>query len=104
MVLLPVEGLEMAGDKALRKSRYAVGGVMGVLRSSSCLMKSAQPGRGLRGSSEGRTGPAEQGVLRVGRTGLTEGDLTVGDLIVGVSTMGDAEGMAASLNKGDLPY
>ena len=55
---------------------------MGVLRSSSsCLMKSAQPGRGLRGSSDGRTGPAEQGVLRVGRTGFT---------------VGEAEGMAAS--------
>ena len=61
-------------------------------------MKSAQPGRGLRGSSDGRTGPAEQGVLRVGRTGLTVGDLAVGDL-----TIGDAEGMAGELNKGDLP-
>ena len=74
---------------------------MGVLRSSSCFIKSTQPGRGLRGSSEGRTGPAEEGVLRVGSTGLTEGDLTEGDLTVGelavsVSTMGDAEGMAAS--------
>ena len=90
LMLLAVDGLsidgEIAGDKALRKSVYAVGGVMGVRKSlSSCLIKSCQMGRGLRGSSEGRTGPAEHGVLRVGRTGFTPGDLTIGD----------AEGMAA---------
>ena len=48
---------------------------MGVLRSSSSLMRlrSIHPGRGLRGNSDGR-GPAELGVLRVGRAGLREGD------------------------------
>lgn len=73
-VLLAVDGLDKAGDNALRKSVYAVGGVMGVFKPSSCLIKSAHPGRGLRGSSEGRIGPVEVGVWRRGRTGLTVGD------------------------------
>ena len=59
---------------------------MGVRKSSSCLIRSVHAGRGLRGSSDGRTGPAEQGVLRVGRIGLT------GNSRTGLS-MGDAEGI-----------
>ena len=56
--LLLVDGVDTAGDRALRKSIYAVGGVMGVLMSSSSLIRSVQPGSGLRGSSDGRT-PAD---------------------------------------------
>ena len=59
LVLLVTRGLETAGDRALRKSVYAVGGVMGVLMSS-CFMKSAHPGKGLLGSSDGRV--ADRGV------------------------------------------
>ena len=66
---------------------------MGVRKSSSCLIRSAHAGRGLRGSSDGSTGPAEQGVLRVGRIGLTMGDLRTG------LSMGDAEGMMASAER-----
>lgn len=54
--LSPGAGLPLAMD--LRKSVYATGGVMGVLMPSSCLMKSANPGKGLRAeradSSEGK--------------------------------------------------
>ena len=89
MVLKLLDGLEIAGDRALRKSVYAVGGVMGVLISSSCLIVSSHPERGLRGSSDGR-GPADLGVLRVGKVGF----LTVmGGAVV---VTGDAEGMIAS--------
>lgn len=43
---------------------------MGVLRSSSCLIRSATgPARGLRGSSDGRKMPADLGVMREGRVG-----------------------------------
>lgn len=62
----------------LRKSVYAVGGVMGVLRVSSCLMKSAKPGNGLRAdkaeSSEGNDEVI--GVLSCGNLGLVEGILS----------------------------
>ena len=58
LALLLVAGLETAGDRALRKSVYAIGGVIGVLMSSSSLTMSAHPGRGLRGSSDGKT-PAD---------------------------------------------
>lgn len=37
LVLVVTRGLETAGERALRKSVYAVGGVIGVLMSS-CLM------------------------------------------------------------------
>ena len=92
MVLKLLDGLEMAGDKALRKSVYAVGGVIGVLRSSSCLMVSSHPERGLRGSSDGR-GPADLGVLRVGRVGFRT--VMGGEVVV----MGDADGMIASCSR-----
>ena len=47
-------GLIMAGVMFFRKSRYADGGVMGVLRSfSRCFMKPGEPASGLR-SSEGK--------------------------------------------------
>lgn len=59
LVLVVTRGLETAGERALRKSVYAVGGVIGVLMSS-CLIWSAQPGNGLRGSSDGRV--ADRGV------------------------------------------
>jgi hypothetical protein len=99
---------------------------MGVRMSSSCLIPSCHPpGSGLRGSSEGRTGPAEHGVLRVGKLeraagalkmsagggdlGAGESEVTVGDLDLGAgdsSAGGDAEGVAAAdiVQKGDLPY
>lgn len=55
----------------LRKSVYAVGGVMGVL-ISSCLMKSAKPVRGVRAeradSSEGKV--EDTGVLSCASLGL----------------------------------
>lgn len=69
-------GLAMLMD--LRKSVYARGGVMGVLRESSCLMKSAKPGKGLLAdradNSEGKVeGKVEvNGVLSC-NTGLVEG-------------------------------
>jgi len=66
--LVPVAGLVTAGDSALRNSVYAVGGVIGVLMSSSSLMKLLQPGRGLLGSSDGRM--ADVGVLRACGFGL----------------------------------
>ena len=66
--LLP--GLEIAGESALRKSVYAVGGVIGVLVSSSCLITSSKPGAGLLGSSEGRV--ADLGVLSAGSSGFGE--------------------------------
>lgn len=51
--LVPVKGLGRMGDRALRKSTYADGGEIGVLRSSSRLMKVGVPTIGLR-SSEGK--------------------------------------------------
>jgi len=47
-----VMGLISAGERVRRKSRYAAGGVIGVLRPSSFLMKVGVPTMGLR-SSEG---------------------------------------------------
>lgn len=73
---------------------------MGVFMSSSCLIRSIHPGRGLRGSSDGRIpadrgssdgkGPADRGVISIGTA--DRGVLSVGraGLIVG-----DAEGMVA---------
>lgn len=52
--------------------------MIGVFKSSSCLMTSSRPGCGLLGSSDGRV--ADLGVLRAGRLGL--GDLGV--MMVGV--------------------
>lgn len=75
--LLPVEGLETAGESALRNSVYAVGGVMGVLMSSSCLIMSRKPGAGLLGNSEGRA--ADRGGLMDERPEV---------LIVGVLRLG----------------
>lgn len=62
--LLPVEGLDIAGERAFRNSVYASGGVIGVFRSSSCLIMSRKPRAGLLGSSDGSI--AERGVLRTG--------------------------------------
>ena len=57
---------------ALRKSVYAVGGVIGVGTPSSCLTGStAEPSAGLRGSSDGKL--AEAGVWRGWSFGLMEG-------------------------------
>jgi hypothetical protein len=74
--LSPGIGLPMV----LRKSVYAIGGVMGVLMPSSCLMKSAKPGKGLRAdraeSSEGNVDVI--GVLSWGSLGLVEGILCPG--------------------------
>ena len=72
MGLLAVEGVETAGDSALRNSVYACGGVMGVfMSSSSCLITSRRSGKGLLGNCEGKV--ADFGVLRAGKAGL--GDL-----------------------------
>ena len=77
--------MEAAGERALRKSVYAVGGVMGVFTSSSCLITSRCPTAGLFGSSDGRV--AETGVLSEGRLCLGDrGDL--GTLMVGVGRAG----------------
>lgn len=70
LALLLVPGLESAGERALRKSVYAVGGVIGVLMSSSCFITSSRPGIGLFGSSEGRV--ADLGVLSAGSSGFGE--------------------------------
>lgn len=59
--LLPVEGLEIAGERAFRNSVYASGGVIGVFISSSCLIMSRKPSAGLLGNSDGSI--AERGVL-----------------------------------------
>ena len=71
--LSPAIGLAMV----LRKSVYAIGGVIGVLIYSSCFMKSAYPGRGLRAdsadSSEGKVDV--MGVLSCGSLGLVEGGI-----------------------------
>ena len=47
---LDIAGVERAGDMALRKSVYAVGGVIGVFMSSSCLMTWRRLGTGLLGN------------------------------------------------------
>ena len=70
LALRLVPGLEIAGERALRKSVYAVGGVIGVLMSSSCFITSSRPGIGLFGSSEGRV--ADLGVLSAGSSGFGE--------------------------------
>lgn len=77
-------GVERAGEKALRKSVYAVGGVIGVFAnaSSSCLMTSSRsPGCGLWGICEGNVADlgnvADFGVIKAGRTGLGDfGDVS----------------------------
>lgn len=68
LLLLP--GLEIAGESALRKSVYAVGGVIGVLVASSCFITSSNPSAGLLGSSEGSG--ADLGVLSAGSSGFGE--------------------------------
>lgn len=66
--LVPVgAGLINAGDMVFKKSRYACGGVMGVLTFSSLLIHAGVPGSGLR-ISEGYE--AETGVCRVDTRGL----------------------------------
>jgi hypothetical protein len=68
-------GMGLAREIVLRKSVYAMGGVMGVLMPSSCFMKSAKPGRGLRAdreeSSEGKV--EDIGVCSWGSLGFVEG-------------------------------
>lgn len=81
--LLAVAGLDTAGERALRNSVYACGGVMGVLMSSSCLITSRSPETGLLGSSEGRV--AGFGVFSAGNVGLGDrGVLMIGNDGVGV--------------------
>jgi hypothetical protein len=56
-------GLVKTGVRALRNSVYARGGVIGVLRPSSCLMMTFNDGKGLlHWSSDGKV--AVLGVLR----------------------------------------
>lgn len=108
--LLPVEGLEIAGERAFRNSVYASGGVIGVLTSSSCLIKSSKPSAGLLGNSDGSI--AERGVLRpeVGCVGffrlvawpvavLSEGRL---ETRVGVFKAGKASLVEVTLTEGSL--
>lgn len=103
--LLPVEGLEIAGERAFRNSVYASGGVIGVFISSSCLIISRKPSAGLLGSSEGSmaecvvflrlfTWPVgflsegrletRVGVFKAGKVGLTE--VTLGEVSLGEVT------------------
>jgi hypothetical protein len=77
-VVLPDDlspGIGLFKAMVLRKSVYAIGGVMGVLIPSSCLMKSAKPGKGLRAeTAESSEGNVEViGVLSWGSLGLVEG-------------------------------
>ena len=66
---------------------------MGVLiSSSSCLMISSRPGRGLLGSSEGRL--AVLGVLRAGKVGFGDfGESAVGEVVRMVGGRGLGEGL-----------
>lgn len=94
-------GVEIAGDRAFRKSVYAVGGVIGVLASSSCLITSRSPAAGLLGSCEGSCEGkvAEHGVFNGGSSGLGERGLwMVGTsaaivvIVVVVGGVGDGSG------------
>jgi hypothetical protein len=75
-LLSPVMGLI-----DFRKSVYAVGGVMGVFKlSSSFLMKSANPGKGLRAERAERADNSDGkveviGVLSCASLGLVEGGM-----------------------------
>lgn len=90
--LLLDPGVEIAGERALRKSVYAVGGVIGVFVSSSCLMTSRSPGAGLLGSSDGNV--ADLGVLSGGSSGLGErGVWIVGTACFGDGGFDEVEGM-----------
>ena len=75
-LLLALIGVDMAGESALRKSMYALGGVMGVFSSSSLLTTSsmADAVSGLRGSSEGNMADGDLGTFSIGRLGLVEGE------------------------------
>lgn len=73
--------LPMIGVSALMKSVYAVGGVIGVFRSCSCLMTADMTADiGVDTISEGKD--ADLGVCKGGRTGLvmavSEGMLDTG--------------------------
>jgi hypothetical protein len=61
LLVLVDMGLIKAGVVFFRKSRYADGGVIGVLRASSLLRKPGEPAMGLR-NSEGKV--PEPGVWR----------------------------------------
>jgi hypothetical protein len=61
-------GLVSTGVNALRKSVYALGGVIGVFKSSSCLITPPTPESGVLRRSEGKE--ADFGVWRGGSTGL----------------------------------
>jgi hypothetical protein len=92
--LLLEPGVETAGDRAFRKSVYAVGGVMGVFASSSCLMTSSSPGAGLLGSSEGNV--ADLGVLSGGSSGFGErGVSMVGSSVLEDGRFEETGGMTA---------
>jgi hypothetical protein len=62
-MLAAVMGVDKAGERARRKSVYAVGGVIGVFISSSCLIRFTLRSNGLLGSSEGSIGASGDGVL-----------------------------------------
>jgi hypothetical protein len=70
-------GLPTTGVTALRKSVYATGGVMGVLRLSfSCLMTAdMQADIGVSRTSDGKF--ADLGVWRGGRTGLAKAGIVM---------------------------
>lgn len=77
-VVLPDLSVAAGLAMVLRKSVYAVGGVIGVLMASSCLMKSTNPGRGLRAdradSSDGKVEVI--GVLSCASLGFVEAAMT----------------------------
>lgn len=74
-------GLASIGVSAFKKSVYAVGGVMGVRKSASCLITAdMQAEMGVEHISEGNE--AVRGVCSGGRTGFVT---AVGDMFVDVA-------------------
>jgi hypothetical protein len=59
---------ERTGVRVLRKSVYAIGGVMGVFKSSSCFTALRELGNGLCEISEGND--ADLGVFKGGNVGF----------------------------------
>ena len=66
---MALDGLVTMVARFLRKSMYAVGGVIGVFNPSSCLIESGVADRGLFCSSDGND--ADLGVLSGWRLGLS---------------------------------
>ena len=69
-------GLVRTGVRALRKSVYATGGVMGVWRLSSCLTTAETQLMGLAVATISEGKEADCGVCKGGRTGFLVGIVT----------------------------